>query len=95
MAEMLQAGGPDTVISRLFGDVSYTRLESHDLFFRCGCSRDKVERALLSFNTTELREMISKDGGAEVTCEFCRQGYSFAVSDLERICSHPSDSDNQ
>jgi molecular chaperone Hsp33 len=85
LADMLSSGGPEKLLGQLFGDVPYTLLESHDLFFRCGCSRDKVERALLSFNVSELRDMIEKDGGAEVTCEFCRKAYSFVVSDLERL----------
>lgn len=93
LAEMLQSGGPEALIGQLFGDIPYTVLESHDLFFRCGCDREKVERALLSFDTHELRDMIEKDGGAEVSCEFCRQAYSFDVSDLERLSDHSAASD--
>lgn len=85
LAEMLQAGGPATLLGQLFGDIPYTLLESHDLFFRCGCNREKVERALLSFDSHELRDMIEKDGGAEVSCEFCRQAYSFGASDLAKL----------
>jgi molecular chaperone Hsp33 len=85
LSDLLQSGGPEALLGQLFGDIPYTLLESHDLFFRCGCNREKVERALLSFTTIELQDMIEKDGGAEVTCEFCRQAYSFGVSDLERL----------
>ena len=85
LADILQVDGPETLIEKLFENIPYTLLESHDLFFRCGCSREKVEKALLSFNTEELRDMIEKDGGAEVTCEFCRQAYSFGTDDLERL----------
>lgn len=85
LAEILQTGGPEALLKQLFGDIPYALLESHDLFFRCGCSREKVEGALLSFNVGELRDMIEKDGGAEVTCEFCRQAYSFGTSDLKRL----------
>ena len=94
LADMLQAGGPETLLGQLFGDIPYTLLESHDLFFRCGCNREKVERALLTFNTDELRNMIDEDGGAEVTCEFCRQAYIFGTSDLERLSGPPADSGN-
>lgn len=94
LAEMLQSGGPEELLGQLFGDIPYTLLESHDLFFRCGCSREKVERALISFDTHELRDMIEKDGGAEVSCEFCRQVYSFGASDLEKL-SGPASLQNQ
>jgi len=85
LAEILESGGPEALIGQLFNGIPYTLLESHDLFFRCGCSREKVERALLSFDINELQDMIKKDGGAEVICEFCRQAYSFGAEDLERI----------
>jgi len=89
LGDILQAGNPETLLGKLFGDIPYTRLEAHDLFFRCGCSREKVERALLSFSSNELADMMEKDGGAEVTCEFCRQAYSFDTADLKRL-SPPS-----
>lgn len=85
LADMLQAGGPEALLGRIFGDIPYTLLESHDLFFRCGCNREKVERALLSVSGDELHDMIEKDGGAEVTCEFCRRTYRFDAPDLERL----------
>lgn len=85
LADMLQTGGPEALLGRIFGDIPYTLLETHDLFFRCGCSREKVERALLSVSGDELHDMIEKDGGAEVTCEFCRRSYSFDASDLGRL----------
>jgi molecular chaperone Hsp33 len=85
LADMLQTGGPEALLGRIFGDIPYTLLESHDLFFRCGCNREKVERALLSVSGDELHDMIEKDGGAEVTCEFCRRTYRFDAPDLERL----------
>jgi len=85
LVDMLQTGGPEALLGRLFGDIPYTLLESHDLFFRCGCSREKVERALLSLSKDELQDMIEKDGGADVTCEFCRQAYSFDAAELGRL----------
>lgn len=94
LADVLLAGGAEALLGRLFGEIPYTLLESHDLFFRCGCSREKVERALLSFNAEELRDMIEKDGGAKVTCEFCRQAYSFGITDLDQLSTPSGTSGN-
>jgi molecular chaperone Hsp33 len=85
LTEILQDGGPEELLKLVFGSVPYTLLETHDIFFRCGCSREKVERALLSFDSGEIRDMIQKDGGAEVSCEFCRQAYQFAPAELEQL----------
>jgi molecular chaperone Hsp33 len=69
----------------IFGNVPYTLLETHDIFFRCGCSHEKVERALLSFDQNEIRDMIDKDDGAKVSCEFCRQVYQFDAAELAAL----------
>ena len=49
-----------------------------------------MERALLSFKASELRYMIEKDNGAVVTCEFCRQSFSFGSEELEQLASKSS-----
>ena len=94
LADVLK-DGPDALLGRIFGDTPYTRLESHDLFFRCGCSREKVERALTSFSAADIKEMIAHDGGAHVVCEFCRQSYSFSSEELEQVAGPPAAPDGR
>lgn len=85
LSAVLQEGGPELLVQRLFDSVAFTLLETQDIFFRCGCSREKVERALLTFGPEELREMGVSENGAEATCEFCRRTYSFDQADLDRL----------
>ena len=82
---LLQEGGPAALVARILEDLPYTILESHTIFFRCGCSREKVERALLSLGPDELRDIREKMEGAEVSCEFCRQTYRLDTADIERL----------
>ena len=76
---------PRQLLDILLEGVEHHPLESTELFFRCGCSRDKVERALLSLGKTELERMIEEQGEAAVTCEFCKQQYRFERSELEAL----------
>jgi len=85
LSNLLKEVGPEGVIREIFGDIPYTLLESHDIFFRCGCSREKVERALISLGDAELRDMQAIDNGASITCEFCRKSYHFDVAELESL----------
>ena len=85
LSELLAAGGAEGLIQALFGDIPYTTLESHDIFFRCGCEQEKVERALLTLGGPELQDMLAQEGSAEVTCEFCRKDYHFDASALDRL----------
>jgi molecular chaperone Hsp33 len=85
LSELLKEAGPEGVLRQLFGDVPYTLLETCDIFFRCGCSREKVERALITLGAEELRDMHKRDKGASITCEFCRKSYHFDAAELEQL----------
>lgn len=91
LSGLLKEGGAEGVIRELFGDIPYTILESHDIFFRCGCGLDKVERALLTLGSGELQDMRSKESGAEVTCEFCRKTYSLGAAELDTLIALASE----
>ena len=85
LSSILAKSGPEGLLQEIFGDIPYTILETHDIFFRCGCSQDKVERALLTMGAKELQDMQAVDNGAAVTCEFCRKKYSFDNDSLEQL----------
>lgn len=91
LSGLFEEGGAEWVIRELFGDIPYTVLESHDIFFRCGCGQEKVERALLALGSEELRDMRLKESGAEVTCEFCRKTYSLGAAELDGLIVQASD----
>jgi molecular chaperone Hsp33 len=91
LSGLLENGGAEGVVGELFGDIPYTILESHDIFFRCGCGQEKVERALLTLGSEELQDMQSKESGAEVTCEFCRKKYSLSAAELDGLIVQASE----
>ena len=91
LSTLLEDGGPERIVQELFGDIPYTVLESHEIFFRCGCGQDKVERALLTLGRSELEDMRSQDDGASVTCEFCRKAYHFAGADLDGLIAQTAE----
>lgn len=90
LSTLLEEGGAERIIRELFTDIPYTILETHEIFFRCGCGQEKVERALLTLGTRELQDMHAKESGAEVTCEFCRKAYHFDTTDLDRLIAQAS-----
>jgi molecular chaperone Hsp33 len=91
LSELIETGGAEEVIRELFGEIPYTILESHDIFFRCGCDLEKVERALLTLGSAELRDMQSQENGAEVSCEFCRKSYHLDATELDNLIVQASE----
>jgi molecular chaperone Hsp33 len=85
LSELIRDGGPEALTTQIFGSVAYTLLETHAIFFRCGCSREKVEAALLSLGADELDDIRLKKEGAEVRCEFCRQAFQLDEEEIERL----------
>jgi molecular chaperone Hsp33 len=86
LAEIFRAGKtPEELLELLFTGIPYTIIEKRALAFVCSCSRERIERILLSLGKGELADMLARQGEAEVTCEFCRERYHFDRSDLERL----------
>jgi len=76
---------PEQLLELLFSGIPYKTLGKRALSFRCTCSREKVERTLISLGAAEIADVIERDGGAEVTCEFCREAYFFSRDELEGL----------
>lgn len=60
-------------------------LEPTEYEYRCDCSDEKINRALISMGADELLDMIEKDGGAEITCQFCPKVYRLSADDLKEL----------
>jgi molecular chaperone Hsp33 len=86
LSELLHAGkSPEELLDLLFTGIEYDVLEKRELGFACSCSRERIERVLISMGKKELRSLHHEQHGAEVTCEFCGERYSFDEADLERL----------
>ena len=75
----------DDLYPRWFDGMEPKLLEREKVFCRCDCSRERMERALLSMGAHELRQLIEEDGKAELTCHFCRKTRSFTREQLEEL----------
>ena len=53
--------------------------------FYCNCSRERVEKALISIGHKELDDMIADGKEVNLNCGFCNTDYTFSVEDLKRI----------
>lgn len=61
-------------------------LDEMDIMFACHCSRERVERTLISLGREELEEMRdSGDDEEEVICEFCNEVYKFSREDIDEL----------
>lgn len=60
-------------------------LERTPLRYRCTCSRERMEKALISLGRKDLQSLIDDDKGAELICHFCRSKYKFTTEQLKDL----------
>ena len=72
---------PNDVLFRLFHEESVRVLETQSLAFGCSCSRQRVERTLVSLGQSEIEQTIAETGGISVHCDFCGQSYHFSAEE--------------
>lgn len=53
--------------------------------FHCDCSKEKVEKVLISIGRKDLQEMINDGKEVEVNCQFCNKNYKFSVEELKKL----------
>ena len=53
--------------------------------YKCKCSKERMEKALISIGKTELESLIEEQGEAELTCQFCDNRYVFDKNELEKL----------
>ena len=60
-------------------------LEASPISYRCYCSRDRVERALISMGVEELEDLLAQQGGCELGCQFCDRVYRYSAEELREL----------
>ena len=80
-----QGDGPEDLLRRLLGNLDLEITDHLPVRFHCSCSKERVEKALISIGSKELQEMIDEGKPVELNCHFCNTNYSFTVEELKKI----------
>ena len=86
VTELLKADpDPEALLRAALPGLPLEVLEKRPIGYRCDCSRERMERALVSLGREELRSMIDEQGGAELSCRFCGNVQAFSKEELEAL----------
>lgn len=83
---MLEAGlTPEDILGQVCGELGVVFMETTPVAYKCYCSRERVEAALISLGKKELTQI--KDEGKEfpVECQFCDEKYIFTPEDIQKL----------
>ena len=86
ITKMLSDGKtPEEILRLALKNFEVEVLYEQKIAYKCKCSRERTESALMSIGIEDLREMAEDEKGAEVCCHFCDKKYVFTKKDLEKI----------
>lgn len=84
-AALEEGKNPEQMLEALLDGLPMEIVDTMDVQYRCDCSKQRVERAMISLGKKELEEMIAEGKEVEAGCQFCNQKYKFTVEELERL----------
>ncbi len=91
VTSMLDAGmTPEQILEELLGEFGLEINETIPTQYRCDCSRERIERALISIGKKDLQEMIDDGETIEVDCHFCDKKYQVTVDELKELLKRSS-----
>ena len=76
---------PEHMLRQVMSDFDLKILETCPVEYRCYCSRQRVERALISLGKDELRQILDEQGHCSMTCQFCDAVYDFSGDELKAL----------
>ncbi len=81
---------PPDICKLLLSGLEPEILEERMPVYRCDCSKERVECALLSMGREQLNELITEDHGTEVCCHFCEKKYRYSEDELKCLLNDAS-----
>ncbi|MCX7841698.1 MAG: Hsp33 family molecular chaperone HslO [Clostridia bacterium] len=83
---ILQEGkSPEDILEMVLGEKGLKLVDSMVCRYSCSCSKERMERALISLGRDEIKEIIDEQHGAELHCHFCNTKHQFSEEELKDL----------
>ena len=83
VSDLLDMGlTPEDILEMILGDLDLKIMDKVPATFYCNCTRERVEKALISIGKDELEKIIREDKKANLHCHFCSKEYDFNEEQL-------------
>ncbi|WP_249299295.1 Hsp33 family molecular chaperone HslO [Feifania hominis] len=76
---------PAEILRALLCEFDVEILEQSYKEYRCNCSRERIERALISLGREELLKLAQEQQSIEVSCQFCERKYQVPADELRHF----------
>lgn len=86
VTKLLEDGkSPEEILESVLGELGLEITERVPVSFQCDCSRERVEKVLLSLGQKDRQELIDEGEDVELHCHFCGRNYVFSVEEIKNL----------
>lgn len=86
VTEMLSNGfTADDMAKRALQGINIDKLDESEISYKCNCSKERVEAALISTGLENLEDMANQEEDTVVECHFCDKKYSFSPKSIRGL----------
>ncbi|MBQ4347534.1 MAG: Hsp33 family molecular chaperone HslO [Firmicutes bacterium] len=86
VTDLLEQGlSPEEILQSILEPFGLDILEKTGMSYYCNCTRERVEKALISIGAEELDKIIADKEGANLHCHFCSKEYNFTHEDVVKL----------
>jgi len=79
---LMSEKGAEGIIKEYFGEYEFT---AYDTRYKCNCSKDYIDKVLITLGKKELIDAINEQGKVEVCCQFCDKKYVYYKEDIDKL----------
>lgn len=76
---------PEEMLNHVLEELDVEITDTLPAKFDCNCSKERIEKAIISVGKKEIQEMIDDGKDIEVKCHFCNTAYTFSVDELKEL----------
>lgn len=75
----------EEILEFIFEDMGLKIHEEIKPAYKCDCTRERVEKALISIGKKDLEELYNDGKTEEIQCHFCNKNYEFNHEDIGQL----------
>lgn len=76
---------PEEMLSQVLDGLDMEVTDTMPAKFYCNCSKERIEKAIISIGKKDIQSMIDDGKEIEVKCHFCNTAYKYSVDELKEL----------
>lgn len=76
---------PQEMLSQVLEGLDLEIIDTMPVGFQCNCSRERIEKVVISIGKKEIQSMIDDGQEIEIKCHFCGSAYNYSVDELRGL----------